>query len=362
VHATGHNGNSPKHPPSDPDLTLVVPAYNEAERLDEGLRRLAEVLPAAVPGRRIEVIVVDDGSTDGTGQRALALAGRFDQARVLSLPVNTGKGAAIRSGVAAASGDQVAFMDADMSIDPSQLGDLVSALDGAEVAIGTRAARGAVDYHNVARTAMGRAFNRLVNAVTGVGLADTQCGFKAFTTPVARLLFHLAVIDRFAFDVEVLFRARRLGLRVCEVPVDWRHVADSRVRPVADPVSMLADVLGSRAGLPAPLPVQALRLAPGTGPDALKSVSGLVGRHLPLVQAGEAGPLLLCPLVTPGDVAQLADEISARLPGVLTGRLTATARSLEHLAPLRPVDAAPAVRGPAVQAGAPEPVRRPERA
>ena len=299
MQATDHNGSAPQPPFPDVDLTLVIPAYNEAERLDEGLRRLAEVLPGALPGRRVEVIVVDDGSTDGTGQRALALAHRFDRARVVTLGANAGKGAAIRSGVAEATGGQVAFVDADMSIDPSQLGAMISALDLAEIAIGTRAAQGAVDYHNVARTTMGRAFNRLVNAVTGVGLADTQCGFKAFTTPVARLLFHLTVIDRFAFDVEVLYRARRLGLRIAEVPVGWRHVADSRVRPVVDPVSMLADVLRSRVGLPVPLPVQALCLVPGTGPVTLASVPGLLDRHLPLVDAGAAGPLLLFPLVAP---------------------------------------------------------------
>ena len=198
-----------------------------------------------------------------------------------------------------------------------------------------------VDYHNLARTTMGRAFNRLVNSVTGVGLADTQCGFKGFTTPVARLLFHLSVIDRFAFDVELLFRARRLGLTIAEVPVDWRHMADSRVRPVSDPLSMLADVLRTRVGLLAPLPVQALRLAPGTGPSALSSVPDLVGRHLPLVEGDQPGPLLLFPLTSPAEVARLADQVAAWLPGAVTGRLGVTASVLEHLAPLSVVDAAP---------------------
>ena len=355
MQATDHNGSAPVGRPRTLDLTVVIPAYNEAERLDDGLRRLAEVLPAAVPGRRVEVIVVDDGSADGTADRVVSLADRFEEARVLHLAANAGKGAAVRAGVAEARGDLVAFMDADMSIDPSQLGHLVSALATAPVAIGTRAAAGVVDYHKVARTTMGRAFNRLVNAVTGVGLADTQCGFKGFTTPVARLLFHFSVIDRFAFDVELLFRARRLGLTIAEVPVEWRHMADSRVRPVSDPVSMLADVLRSRVGLPAPLPVQALRLVPGTGPRALASVPDLVGRHLPLVDGDRRGPLLLFPLTSPAEVARLADQVATGLPGVVTGRLGVTASALEGLAPLSLVDAAPGPSAPRGPAGSPRP-------
>jgi hypothetical protein len=327
------------------DLTVVVPAYNEADRLEEGLPRLARSL-GAVPGRRVEVVVVDDGSTDGTAARAEHLAGLFTRARVLRQPANRGKGAAVRAGVAAARAPEVAFMDADMSIDPDQLGALVAALGRADVAIGSRAGPdGAVDYDSRWRTTMGRAFNRLVNAVTGVGLADTQCGFKAFRTPVARLLFHLGVVDRFAFDVEVLAWARHLGLAVAEVPVTWRHVADSSVRPLTDPLSMLADVLRARAGLPAPPALQALVLAPGAGRTDLEAVSSLAGRHLPLVHAG-GQPLLLFPLLAPSEVAPLVDHLTTACPGLVVDRRTVTAAALRRLAPLTvdDVDATPRLR------------------
>lgn len=331
-----HNGHLPHRGPVE--LTVVVPAFNEADRLAEGLHRLAEVLGTAQSDGAVEVLVVDDGSADGTADRALALTGLFDRARVIRQPANAGKGAAVRTGVAAARGARVAFIDADMSIDPAQLGQLVSALDRADVAIGSRAGEDhAVDYDNVARTTMGRAFNRLVNAVTGVGLADTQCGFKAFRTPVARLLFHLGVINRFAFDVEILFRARRLGLSIAEVPVQWRHMADSRVRPLSDPLSMLGDVLRARVGAPTPPAVQAVTLAPGTDPSALASVPGLPGRHLPLV-GGPGERLLLFPLLGPAQVAPLADAVADRLDGAVTGRRTVTAAQLEGRAPLWVLD------------------------
>ena len=283
-----YNGfGSPGIQPERVDLTLVVPAYNEADRLEEGLDRLATILAGgAADPTTTEVLVVDDGSSDETATRAEKLIVRFRQGRVIRLPSNAGKGAAVRGGVAAAAGPRVAFMDADMSIDPAQLPALLAALNTAPVAIGSRASStGAVDYDNLVRTTLGRGFNRLVNAVTGVGLADTQCGFKAFRTPVARLLFHLTVIDRFAFDVEVLFRARRLGLEIAEVPVQWRHVAESRVRPLHDPLTMLGDVLRSRLGLPRPLPVQAVRLHPGRpGADLAGQARAIVGPLLPLVE------------------------------------------------------------------------------
>jgi len=319
-------------------LTLVVPAYNEADRLEEGLDRLAEVLgQGAADPTTTEILVVDDGSADDTAARAEALVRRFEHAAVIRLAANAGKGAAVRRGVAAARGSQVAFMDADMSIDPAQLPALVAALRAAPLAIGSRAsASGAVDYDNLVRTTLGRGFNRLVNAVTGVGLADTQCGFKAFRTPVARLLFHLSVIDRFAFDVEVLCRARRLGLGIGEVPVRWRHVADSRVRPVHDPITMLGDVLRSRLGLPSPLPVQSLRLHPArAGLDLADVARDAVGPLLPVLSEEGGGMLVLFPLCPPAEVTAAADALGASPAVAGVDRLALTVAQLERLAPLR---------------------------
>jgi len=321
------------------DLTLIVPAYNEADRLAEGLDRLAEVLASGSDGGTTEILIIDDGSTDNTAVRAEGLVARFRCARVIRLPANAGKGAAVRRGVAAARGPRLAFMDADMSIDPAQLPALVAALDTGPVAIGSRAsASGAVDYDNLLRTRLGRGFNRLVNAATGVGLADTQCGFKAFRTPVARLLFHLGVIDRFAFDVEILFRARQLGLGVVEVPVHWRHVADSRVRPLHDPLTMLSDVLRSRIGLPSPLPVQALRLYPAEpGIDLVARARTVVGPLLPVVEEDES-TLVLFALSAPEDVAAAARELGGAPAVQRVERLGVTASELARRAPLHVLD------------------------
>ena len=244
--ATGAGGKD------DPRLALsiVVPAFNEVTRLGVGIERLqAAVDHGAVDVGVTEFVVVDDGSTDGTAELARDLYGRYPQSTVLRLPANAGKGAAIRRGVASARGAAIAFMDADMAVDPRQIPLLVGALDHADVAIASRALPGSsADHDRLGRTMMGWAFNQIVNAATHVSVGDTQCGFKAFRTPVARLLFHSSTIDRFAFDVEVLYTARRLGLRIAEVPVRWSNAQGTRIRPLRDPLSMLSDVLLSRIG------------------------------------------------------------------------------------------------------------------
>ena len=152
--------------------------------------------------------------------------------------------------MALARGEFTAYMDADMAIDPRAIPTLVNGLRTTDLVIGSRAlADSMVESTYAVRSVMGQLFNRLVTTGTGLGLQDTQCGFKAFRTPVARLLFHLVRIDRFAFDVEILARAQRLGLSIAEVPVQWRHVAGSTVHPLHDSVTMLTDVWRSRLGL-----------------------------------------------------------------------------------------------------------------
>jgi hypothetical protein len=169
-------------------------------------------------------------------------------------------------------------MDADMAIDPLQVPELVAALRDADVAIGSLALPGTrVDYGNVPRTVMGWTFNRIVNAATGVRLYDTQCGFKALRAPVARLLFHCSVIDRFAFDVEILFRARRMGLRIAEVPVRWDNARGSSIRPLRDPLSMVLDLASCRLGRSAPRPLCGHQLPSGTGAGAELDGAGLGG-------------------------------------------------------------------------------------
>jgi hypothetical protein len=231
-------------------LSIVIPAYNEAPRLRHRAASLSDaVTTGVIDPRTTELIVVDDGSTDETACLAQELlAPAFPQLRILRLGENSGKGAAVRVGAAAAAAPVVAFMDADMSVDPAQLPQLLEAIEGADVAIGSRVLPdSSVHYDSPQRIVMGRTFNALVNALTNVGLKDTQCGFKAFRTPMARILFHLMVVDRFAFDVEVLSLARRLGMRISEIPVQWQGTGNSTVRPVTDSISMAFDVLRVRS-------------------------------------------------------------------------------------------------------------------
>ena len=231
------------------NLSLVVPAFNEAPRLTETAVRLADAVAGGmIDPSSTELIVVDDGSTDGTAWVAQRLlAPTFFRMQVLRLPQNSGKGAAVRAGAAAATAPIIAFTDTDMSVDPTQIPLLLAGVRGADVVIGSRSMSDSfVECDSVHRVVMGRAFNLLVTTLTDIGFRDTQCGFKAFRTPVARLLFHLMVVDRFAFDVEILYLAQQLGMQISEVPVQWRESENSKVRPLSDSVSMVLDVLRLR--------------------------------------------------------------------------------------------------------------------
>ena len=221
--------------------------------------------------------MVDDGSTDETAWRAEELlADTFSHLRVLRLHENTGKGAAVRLGTLAATAPVVMFMDADMSVDPSDIPHLVKAIGPADIAIGSRSlADSVVDSHNLHRKLMGRTFNVFVGALTNMPFRDTQCGFKAFRTPVARMLFHLMQVQRFAFDVEVLALARRLQMEIAEVAVHWREMGHSRVHGLSDPLTMTRDVLHLRRGHEWPhIPALAITPAPG---ERRRSQSRIVG-------------------------------------------------------------------------------------
>lgn len=230
-----------------PQLTVVVPAHNEADRLQAGLERLVGAADTApLDLATIEVLVVDDGSSDGTVETASRLLAELPDARVLALPKNLGKGAAVRAGILAARGRRVCFADADMAIDPAHLPDLLEALEHADVAVGSRAVGGRVDYGSWPRTLAGRCFNRAVRLAGAVDLDDTQCGFKGFNRGPALLLAHLLTTNGYAFDVELLWLADRLALDVAVVPVSWVDVPGSTVRPVHDAARMLLDVLEAR--------------------------------------------------------------------------------------------------------------------
>ncbi|MBK9032094.1 MAG: glycosyltransferase [Myxococcales bacterium] len=202
--------------------SVVVPAYDEAARLGPTLARIA----AHHAGADVEVIVVDDGSRDATAAIAAAAG-----ARVLRHAVNRGKGAAVRTGVLAATGDRILVCDADLATPIEAVARLDAALDaGADLAIGSRHVADArievaQPWH---RRVLGRGFRVLVKRGLGIAARDAMCGFKLMTRAAGRDLFGRARIDRWAFDVEILYLARDRW-QVAEVPVPWRHVEGSRV-------------------------------------------------------------------------------------------------------------------------------------
>jgi glycosyltransferase involved in cell wall biosynthesis len=231
--------------PSRPHLSLVIPAFNEAGRLPGTLAAVVAFVREQV--WPVEVLVVDNNSRDETRTLAEAAAAEHPFLRVLAEPVQ-GKGAAVRAGALAATGDYVFLADADLSMPlPEVRRFLPPLLDDFDVAIGSREVPGAVRYDEpFHRHLMGRVFNAWVRWVAVPGIQDTQCGFKCFTRDAARQLFAAQTLVDFTFDVEILFVARRRGLRIVEVPVPWTFRAQSRVRAGRDSLRMAAGVLRVR--------------------------------------------------------------------------------------------------------------------
>ncbi len=227
-------------------LSVVIPAFNEEARLEPTLREIIAYLGAEKSD--FEVIVVDDGSRDGTAAVARRVADGQPRVRVVELGENAGKGAAVRAGMLAASGASILFSDADLATPIRELAKLEAALAaGADIAIASRAAEGAdirVRQHPL-RELMGRSFNLMVRLSGLEGLRDTQCGFKLFTRRAAKDLFGQSTVDGFAFDVEILVLARG-RYKIAEVPVVWRHIEESKVSPGSDAARMFYDVLRIR--------------------------------------------------------------------------------------------------------------------
>src|SRR5579864_6177014 len=228
-------------------LSLIVPAYNEAERLGATLDELARF--AAASPRPVEVVLVDDGSSDGTFELLTSFRQRQGSLRtaVLRNDRNRGKGFSVRRGMLAAQGDYRLFSDADLSTPLSEAESLLAAVaaTGAQVAIGSRALPGSriLTSQSLFRTLGGKALNLFIQLLALPGIHDSQCGFKLFTRRAARDIFARATIDRFSFDIEVLYLARKLGYRVEEVPMTWADVAGSKVSPVRDGIKLLAELL-----------------------------------------------------------------------------------------------------------------------
>jgi dolichyl-phosphate beta-glucosyltransferase len=228
-----------------PQLSIVIPAYNEQARLPYTLAEMEAF--ACAENLDCEVIVVDNGSTDATSVVIQQAMSRFPALRLLRTDLR-GKGLAVRTGMLAARGAVALFADADLSWSVEELVRFPPLVTPeTPIVVGSREGLGAHRRGEpMYRHLMGRAFNRVVQSLAVPGIDDSQCGFKAFDAQVARAIFQRQTIDGFGFDVEVLFLARRLGFGVRVVPLAWEHKHNSRVEPVRDTLGMLSDVLRVR--------------------------------------------------------------------------------------------------------------------
>jgi dolichyl-phosphate beta-glucosyltransferase len=230
---------------SVPSLSIVIPAYDEGRRIAQTLDELRAALPSL--GCAWEIRVVDDGSTDATASIVEAAAGA-DARVVLQREPHRGKGAAVRAGLLAARGGLRFMCDADLSMPIGELSRFLDLVPGrCDIAIGSREGLGARRVGEpLHRHWMGRLFNGLVRMGTLGGISDTQCGFKMFSRQAVERIFPRTTIDGWAFDIEVLSIARRQGLRIVEVPIEWHYREHSRVSLVRDSFRMARDVLRVR--------------------------------------------------------------------------------------------------------------------
>ena len=228
-------------------LSLVIPAYNEAGRIGGTVTRVCEYLERQ--SYEWELIVVIDGGPKTAADEARAAAGSRANVRVIENDVNLGKGYSVRRGFQEAKGDRLVFIDADLSLPIDGLEGMMARFDaGADVVIASRTAPGSrvEGAPPAGRDVMSRVFNIAVQTIAVPGIKDTQCGFKGFTASAAKAIFSVAQSDRFGFDVEALYLARKHGFRIDELPVVCRYHGGSSVSRLSDGVRMFSDVLAIR--------------------------------------------------------------------------------------------------------------------
>ncbi len=229
----------------EPFLSVVIPAFNEESRISHTLSQVVDYLTAR--DYTWEIVVADDGSRDATAGLVDQVIMDHPNIQILRLP-HRGKGWAVKNGMLAARGEYRLLCDADLSVPIAQVERLLPPLGpGSDIVLGSREAPGAARIGEPARRhLMGRLFNLLVSRLAVPGLADTQCGFKCFRGAAAEDLYPRQTMDGFAFDVELLYLARKRGLTFAEVGVDWYYRSQSKVRPVRDSFAMTLDLLKIR--------------------------------------------------------------------------------------------------------------------
>jgi len=230
-----------------PHYSIIIPAYNESERIGPTLEGV--LTHVAERGWDAEVIVVDDGSEDDTAEIVRRYAAQNPCLRLLQNPGNRGKGYSVRNGMLRARGEVLMFSDADLSSPMDESDKLFAAIEeGADIAIGSRWLRRDLQTQEqpIHRQIMGRIFNLVVRIILGLSFKDTQCGFKAFSRTAANAIFPLQKIERWGFDPELLYLAHKLGFKVVEVPVEFAHSTGTRISPLSDGSRMLGEMLQVR--------------------------------------------------------------------------------------------------------------------
>jgi len=231
----------------DPTYSIVIPAYNESARLGASLEKVLSFVHSQ--RWNAEVIVVNDGSRDDSADIVRSFAAKDPILRLLENPGNRGKGYSVRNGMLNAKGEILLFSDADLSSPIEEAPKLLKSLDeGWDIAIGSRWLRAETQTQRqpLHRQLFGRIFNLLLRLTLGLQFKDTQCGFKAFKRPAAQAIFPLQKIERWGFDPEILFLARKLGFKVHEVPVAWGHSGGTRISPLVDGSRMFIEMLRVR--------------------------------------------------------------------------------------------------------------------
>lgn len=227
--------------------SIVIPAYNESERIKGSLQKIVAFL--AEQRWAAEVLVVNDGSRDDTAQVVREFAAQYPYIRMIENPGNRGKGYSVRNGMLQATGDVVLFTDADLSAPITEAPKLFREIEnGADVAFGSRwlVAKMQTERQSILRQIAGRMYNILMRVVLGLKYKDTQCGFKAFNRRALETIFTRQRIERWGFDVELLFLARKFRMKIVEVPVEWAHDDRSKINPVTDGIKMFGEMLSIR--------------------------------------------------------------------------------------------------------------------
>ncbi len=248
---------------SEVDISVVIPAFNESRRLPAFLRELIDYCRRSQ--KTYEIIVVDDGSSDHTAKVALEFLEVFPSLFVSKLETNRGKGYAVKHGLLKARGKIGLFMDADGSTPPTEIERNLTYLDeGYDIFIGSRVLKDEDQVLKVAlhRKAIGTVFNFLVQKILFTKIKDTQCGFKIFKKEIINPLFSRMNINRFGFDLEILYLAHKMGYRVKEGPVSWRHVKGSKVNLISDSMKMFMNIIQVRNWHCTPINPQSLYLGP----------------------------------------------------------------------------------------------------